>query len=124
MRPSMCYPQWPGRVSSLLICCQSGSSPSGRHARCAAAPLPAQPIGAPRALASPARPSAQAKALRAEDAFPFEELMATGRLLLARQLAELEAPLRQPCVVVTSQLDLSVGDAPQLLQRWRKEAAT
>ena len=67
----------------------------------------------------------QAKAARADAAFGFDELMAAGRLRHARQLAELEAPLRQPCVVVAGQpdpSDLRLGDAPRLLQRWRAQA--
>ena len=69
--------------------------------------------------------ASQAKAARADPAFGFDELMAAGRLRHGRQLAELRAPLPQPCVVLTSQpepSDLRLGDAPRLLQRWRAQA--
>ena len=69
--------------------------------------------------------ASQAKAARADPAFGFDELMAAGRLRHGRQLAELRAPLPQPCVVLASQpepSDLRLGDAPRLLQRWRAQA--
>ena len=69
-------------------------------------------------------PQREQRTRRADNAFAFEQLVAAGRLVCARQLAELDPAPRAPCVVIAASAALEAGDAPRLLRRWRAQPAS
>lgn len=69
-------------------------------------------------------PQREQRTRRADNAFAFEQLVASGRLVCARQLAELAPAPRAPCVMLAASAALDHGDAPRLLRRWRAQPAS